>query len=94
MDKSKQWEAEKEQFAMQIAAFHVPNNEIYQDGFKLLELASRAYPLYSKQSAEQKNRLLRILLSNCTLQAGTLRPIYKKPFDILAKGVEKENWGE
>ena len=66
----------------------------HDDGVRLLELASRAYALYAKQSAEQKNKFLRIMLSNCTLQGGTLHPTYKKPFDILARGVENRNWGE
>ncbi|MDE3244101.1 MAG: recombinase family protein, partial [Nitrospirota bacterium] len=64
------------------------------DGVRLLELASRAYELYAKQSAEQKNKFLRIMLSNCTLKDGSLQPTYKKPFDILARGVESRNWGE
>jgi len=36
----------------------------------------------------------RILLSNCTWQGGTPRPTYKKPFDILAREIERGTWGE
>lgn len=32
------------------------------------------------------------LLSNCTLDRGTLYPAYKKPFDILAEGLQSEDW--
>ncbi|HEV2175530.1 MAG TPA: hypothetical protein VGR71_18275, partial [Nitrospira sp.] len=71
----------------------VADHRYYDDGLKLLELASKAYQLYVKQPPEQKNRFLRILLSNCTLRDGTLRPTYKKPFDILARGIEKGIWG-
>ncbi len=78
----------------QIQAHHVADHRYYDDGLKLLELASKAHELYSKQPVEQKHRFLRILLSNCTLQDGTLRPTYKKPFDILARGIEKGKWGE
>jgi hypothetical protein len=71
----------------QIQAHQVADYRYYDNGLKLLELASKAHELYSKQLPEQKNKFLRILLSNCTLQDGTLRPIYKKPFDILARGI-------
>ena len=44
--------------------------------------------------AYQKNRPLRVLLSNCTLQNGTLQPQYKESFDILARSIEGRQWGE
>jgi hypothetical protein len=50
--------------------------------------------LYKNQPPDQRNKFLKILLSNCTLQDGSLRPIYKKPFDILAMGVKTGKWGE
>jgi site-specific DNA recombinase len=93
LDKSKAWEADQARLVTQIQAHPVSDHRYYEDGFKLLELASKAHELYSKQIPEQKNRFLRILLSNCTLQCGTLRPTYQKPFDILARGLEGREWG-
>ena len=43
---------------------------------------------------EAKSRFMQVLLSSSTLQDGTLRPTYKKPFDILARGIERGIWGE
>jgi hypothetical protein len=94
LDKSRVWEAEQARLVSQIQAHQVADHRYYDDGLKLLELAPKAYELYSKQPIEQKNRFLRILLSNCTLQDGTLHPTYKKPFDILARGIESRKWGE
>ena len=94
LDKSRQWEADQTRIVSQIQAHQVADHRYFEDGFKLLELASKAYQLYSKQPPEQKNKFLRILLSNCTPQGGTLHPTYKKPFDILARGVESRKWGE
>ena len=93
LDKSRGWEAEQARLVSQIQAHHVADHRYYDDGLKLLELASKAHELYSKQPFEQKNRFLRILLSNCTLQDGTLRPTYQTPFDILARGIERGLWG-
>jgi hypothetical protein len=94
LEKSREWETEQNQIVDQLRSHQVADRRYYDDGIKLLELASRAYELYAKQPVEQKNRLLRVLLSNCTLQHGTLQPHYKKPFDILARGIESRKWGE
>lgn len=93
-EKSGEWEVERDRVLDKLRAHQGAARRYHDDGVRLLELASRAYVLYAKQSAEQKNKFLRIMLSNCTLQGGTLRPTYKKPFDILARGIESRNWGE
>ena len=94
LEKSREWEAEESRIMEELRSHQVANRRYYDDGVKLLELASRAYELYAKQPGDQKNRFLQVLLSNCTLQDGTLHPIYRKPFDILAKGIENRKWGE
>lgn len=93
MEKSREWGTEQERILDQLRSHQVADRRYFEDGFKLLELASRAHELYSKQDSEQKNKFLGFLLSNCTLKDGTLRPAYRKPFDILARGVENERWG-
>jgi len=94
LEKSRQWTLEQDRIIDKITAHNGASHRYLDDGIRLLELASRAYDLYSKQSAEEKNKFLKIMLSNCILQGGTLRPTYKKPFDILARGAESRNWGE
>jgi site-specific DNA recombinase len=94
LEKSQQWEIDQNRLVQQLQSHQRADRKYYEDGFKLLELASRAHKLYAKQPPEEKNKFLRILLSNCTLEGGTLRPIYKKPFDILARGIESRKWGE
>jgi site-specific DNA recombinase len=94
LEKSRLWEADQSRIMTQIHAHQVADHRYYDSGVKLLELASKAHKLYQKQLPSEKNKFLRILLSNCTLQGGTLRPVYKKPFDILARGMETSKWGE
>ena len=36
------------------------------NGFKILELANKAYFLYLKQTPEEKAKLLKMVLSNCS----------------------------
>ena len=56
-------------------------------GIQILELCTNAYSLYSKREPYQKAKMLKILLSNSTLKGGKIGYEYKKPFDILAKGL-------
>jgi DNA invertase Pin-like site-specific DNA recombinase len=93
LEKSREWGADQARLVSQIQSHKVADHRYYDDGFKILELASKAHELYSKQLPEQKNKFLRILLSNCTLQGGNLRPTYRKPFDVLATGIESGKWG-
>lgn len=58
---------------------------------KAIELSYQAESLYLRASPQQKRRLLKSVLSNCILKGPTLYPIYKKPFDILAEGIESGN---
>lgn len=94
LEKSREWEDEQDQIVEQLDPIRSPTGGITTMGSNFSKLASRAYELYAKQPVEQKNRLLRVLLSNCILQNGTLQPHYKKPFDILARGIESRKWGE
>ena len=57
--------------------------------FKLLQ---RMPYLYSRQSHEERVRLLRVVLSNSTLEGGKIEPIYRKPFDLVAEGVSSSLW--
>jgi len=61
-------------------------------GIRILELANKAYFLYLKQNHQERAKLLRTVLSNCSLKGGNLYPVYKKPFDMIAKGIDFENW--
>jgi hypothetical protein len=50
----------------------------------------RAYPFGPNYCIQV--RMLNGLPSNCTYKRGNLYPIYNKPFDLLAEGVQKQNW--
>ena len=78
------WREEQSGFLNQIQVHQKANESYFIQGSKLLELANKAHSLYLQQTSHQKARLLRIVQSNCTWDGLTPRPIYKKPFDMLA----------
>jgi hypothetical protein len=57
-----------------------------------LELANKAYFLYLRQPPAEKAKLLRIVLSNCKIDAATVDPTYRKPFDLIFQRVKNEEW--
>ena len=59
---------------------------------RILELANRAYLLYVSQTAAEKAKLLRIVLSNCAIDSANLYPAYRKPFDLIFRRARTEEW--
>jgi hypothetical protein len=62
------------------------------NGIRILELANKAYFLYVKQQPAEKAKLLRMVLSNCKIDAASIEPTYRKPFDLIFQRVKKEEW--
>ena len=90
--KSQDWRKEQEEVRESIAKHETANQSYFDTGIQLLTLASRAYDLYRVRSLPEKRQLLNFVVSNLRVDGETLHPIYKKPFDLLAKGLERPNW--
>ena len=90
--KSEHWRLEQQQIRIQLEAHEKANRSYFDEGVHILELANKAYSLYVAQPRHEQRRLLNTILSNCELKNGTLTATYKKPFDLLAKRLEKEDW--
>ena len=63
-----------------------------RQGLQVLELAQSAYFLYVAENPHQQARLVKMLVSNCSFDLGTLSPTYIKSFDLLARGTETGDW--
>jgi hypothetical protein len=59
---------------------------------RILELANKAYFLYVKQSLAEKAKLLNLVLSNCAIDAASIYPTYRKPFDLILAKAKNEEW--
>jgi hypothetical protein len=57
-----------------------------------IELAQTAAPQYLTQNATEKREVLRALLSNCTMNDGTLTVTMRSPYGALARMKESEDW--
>ncbi len=59
------------------------NPERALDRVRILELANKAHSLYVTQTPQEKAKLLRMVLSNCAVDAVSVYPTYRKPFDMI-----------
>lgn len=54
------------------------------EGVKLIELLQNVVPLYDRQNAREKRRLLNFVCSNSTWKGGELHTELRQPFDLIA----------
>jgi site-specific DNA recombinase len=84
------WESELETIRDELR--RLDEQATTDNAASILELSQRAYSLYMSQERTEQRRLLKALLSNCTLERGSLMPTYSKPFDLLVQGNETGEW--
>ena len=90
--KSTEWQIEEQQIQSSIGALKVARLERLLDAARILELANKAYFLYVKQPPAEKAKLLKMVLSNCAIDAVSIYPTYRKPFDLIFQRVKREEW--
>jgi site-specific DNA recombinase len=92
--KSIEWLAEEHQIslAMHGLANANPDPDRIIDAVRIFELANKAHFLYVSQPAPEKAKLLRMVLSNCAVDAVNIYPSYKKPFDLIFVRAKNEEW--
>ena len=62
------------------------------DAQRTFELANKAYSLDVSQNPTEKAKLLKMLLSNCSVDAVSVTPTYRNPFDMIFKRAKMEEW--
>ncbi len=90
--KSVEWQAEENQIRASIQGLGVAQPERLLDAARILELANKAYFLYVKQNHAERAKLLKMVLSNCGIDAVSTYPTYRKPFDLIFQKVKTEEW--
>ena len=62
------------------------------DAQKTFELANSTYSLYVSQNFLEKAKLHKLVFSNFSVDAVSVCPTYRKPFDVIAKRAQIEEW--
>ena len=79
-EKNQQWNSELQEITNKLQAHNVADKKYYEEGVKILELLKNAYSIYSKQTNSEKRKMLKFLLSNCTLKDKKVSWDYNLPF--------------
>ena len=59
---------------------------------RILELAQNAHSLYLTRKPSEQAELLKNVLLNCNIDAVSLYPTYRKPFDLIFNRTQNEEW--
>lgn len=84
--------SQQDDVMIKIERHRKANKGYIESGIKVLELSKKAYSLYLQSPPPIKREILNLLLSNCTFDEGSLYFTYKKPFDLIAEGIQTQNW--
>ena len=90
--KTAEWQTEERQILAALQSLNVPQAERQLNITRILELANKAYSLYLRQNPFEQAELLRIVLSNCSIDATNVYPAYRKPFDLIFNRAKTKEW--
>ena len=91
--KMSDWQAEEQHIEMAITGLNEQSGtDRLLDAKRILELANKAYFLYLTRKPAEQAELLRKVLLNCSIDAVSITPTYRKPFDIICERVKSEQW--
>ncbi len=91
--KQSDWQAEEERIKSLIAGLEEGKSNVRLLTMqRILELAQKAYFLYITREPAEQAELLRSVLLNCSIDAISLYPTYRKPFDLIAKRAKCKEW--
>ena len=90
--KSAEWREEERRIISTLQTLDKPLTGRIINIARILELANQAYSLYLRQLPAERAKLLRIVLSNCTVDAVNVYPAYRKPFDLIFRRAKSEEW--
>lgn len=80
LEKKQEWTNQLEEIENLLQAFNNADKKYYDEGVQILELLRNAYSVYSKQNNQEKRKMLKFLLSNCTINDKKVSYDWNLPF--------------
>jgi DNA invertase Pin-like site-specific DNA recombinase len=90
--KNDEWRGEEKEVLFALQGLDQIQPERMLNAVRILELANKAHYLYVKQPPAEKARLLKTVLSNCSVDAVNIHPTYRKPFDLIFMQTKNDGW--
>lgn len=87
------WQAEEQQVRMAMLDLkQAEGSDRAVDARRIFELANKAHSLYLSRDSSGKAELLRMVFSNCSVDAVSVTPTYRRPFDLIFERAKNEEW--
>jgi site-specific DNA recombinase len=87
------WQREEQELETAIAGTNAEKSaDRLLDVKRILELANKAYFLYLTRKPMEQAELLRKVLLNCSIDAVSVSPTYRKPFDMIFEKAKRKEW--
>lgn len=90
--KMSEWRVEEQRIQSAINGLQQSSADSVLSAKRILELANKAYSLYLTQNPTEQAKLLRMVLLNCSIDAASAYPTYRKPFDTIFQRAKNEEW--
>jgi len=90
--KMSDWRAEERQIEIALNTPIDSYSDRVLSARRILELANKAYFLYVTQKPAEQAKVLRMVLSNCSVDSVSLYPTYRKPFDVIFERAKTKEW--
>jgi hypothetical protein len=87
-----QWQAEEQQVKQSLESLAQSKEDRVLSAQRTLELANVAYSLYLTQKPAEQAELLKKVLLNCSIDAVSVTPTYRKPFDMIFERAKSKEW--
>jgi site-specific DNA recombinase len=88
----REWSDDEQRIQEALARLEEPAPQRLLTAQRTLELANKAYSLYLTRSSAEQAQLLKMVLLNCTIDATSVHPTYRKPFDLIFQRAKKQEW--
>lgn len=86
------WLEEKEVLAIKLLAIQKADTHYLDSAIIILELAKKAAELFKSRTADQKRRMVTLLVSNCSYKDGNIDVVLKPVFQELLVSSKTGNW--
>ncbi len=91
--KASDWRTEEHQIKTAIDSLaSAESGDRWLDAERIFELANKAHFLYISQNPTEQAKLLRMLLSNCSVDSVSAMPTYRYPYNLIFERAKEEKW--
>ena len=91
--KVQEYRREQNNIKVKMDNLQEADEQYYFTASYLLQMARRAPEIFKSSKPDIKRQLFKLVLSNPTINDGTLCATIRKPFSYFAEGLSRSNWG-